>query len=43
MSERRHDRAPVACIVILEESSIVRSDLTPSVVMYIFSVSVSVF
>ena len=43
MSDRRQDTAPVACSVILEESSIVRSDLTPSVVMYIFSVSVSVF
>ena len=39
----RHESAPVACIVIFAESSIVRSDLTPSVVMYIFRVSVSVF
>ena len=65
-SARRHDRAPVACIVMRDESSysipqmvsiprslgrpevsdiptIARSDLTPSVVMYIFNVSVSVF
>ena len=43
ISALRHDNAPVACIVIFEESSIDRSDLTPSVVMYIFKVSVSVF
>lgn len=42
-SDFRHDIAPVACIVIFDESSMLRSDLTPSVVMYIFRVSVSVF
>ncbi|TLD10525.1 hypothetical protein PgNI_06578 [Pyricularia grisea] len=40
-SALRHDKAPVACIVILAESSGRCSDLTPSVVMYILSVSVS--
>ncbi|QBZ55023.1 hypothetical protein PoMZ_10739 [Pyricularia oryzae] len=40
-SALRHDNAPVACIVILAESSGRCSDLTPSVVMYILSVSVS--
>ena len=44
-SERRQERAPVACIVMRLESVglLAMADLTPSVVMYIFSVSVSVF
>lgn len=42
ISLRLHDVAPVAWIVILLESSAL-SDLTPSVVMYIFRVSVSLF
>ncbi|KAL8288318.1 hypothetical protein RB601_004651 [Gaeumannomyces tritici] len=41
-SALRHESAPVACMVILAESSgRALSDLTPSVVMYILSVSVS--
>lgn len=40
----RHDVAPVACIVILLLSSRTAcSDFIDSVVMYIFSVSVSLF
>ena len=45
ISARRQDWAPVACCVIREESVglLVIADLTPSVVMYIFNVSGSVF
>lgn len=45
ISERRQESAPVACMVMRLESVglLTMADLTPSVVMYIFRVSVSVF
>lgn len=43
MSFLLQEIAPVACMVILLESSAALSDFTPSVVMYILSVSVSLF